>query len=116
MDINLHLFFLTHFNIIILVIFNIFILLAFMLLYAMCYNSDPKSFNDRYFENSKKVRIGLIDHFLLSVAIQSGVGYARIMPASDTAKTLVSLQQFIVMSASLVSVYIFIYFFTRRKY
>jgi len=69
---------------------------------------NPNSFNNSN-PNSKVVLTDVTDHFLLSIAVQSGVGLASITPVTNTAKLLVSFQQFIVMTSRLVSIYLFIY-------
>lgn len=103
----------SHLTIIILIIFNIIVLIVFMLLYALCNLRDPTSFNDAN-PKTNKVATNFVDHFLLSVAVQSGIGYASITPNTNTAKILVSIQEFMVMTSSLVSVYLFVYLFNKK--
>lgn len=104
----------SHYAMVILVIFNIIVVITFMILYAWCNSMDPNSFNDAN-PKSNVVATNFTDHFLLSIAIQSGVGYASVTPVTNTAKILVSIQEFIVMSAGLVSVYLFIYLFNKKN-
>lgn len=113
MTIKLPKFVSSHLSIIILIIFNIIVLIVFMFLYTLCNLRDPTSFNDAN-PKSNIVETKFIDHFLLSVAVQSGIGYASITPVSNTAKILVSIQEFLVMTSSLVSVYLFVYFFNKK--
>ena len=75
---------------------------------------NPNSFNNAN-PNSSVILTNFTDHLLLSAAVQSGVGLASIIPVTNTAKLLVSFQQFLVMTSGLVSVYIFIYFNIKQK-
>jgi len=63
-----------------------------------------------FFKLNNPSPIDIIDHFLLSAAVQSGVGLCSISPNNNTAKLLIAIQECIVMSSSLVSIYLFIYF------
>jgi hypothetical protein len=114
MSVNWSKFFSSHSAMIILVTFNIFVLFTFMILYAWCNSRDPTSFNNAN-PKSNIIATNLTDHFLLSVAIQSGTGYASVTPVTNTAKILVSIQEFIVMTSGLVSVYLFIYLFNKKS-
>jgi hypothetical protein len=51
-----------------------------------------------------------MDHFLLSIAVQSGVGLCSVTPNNNIGKMLVASQQFLVMTSGFVSIYLFIYF------
>lgn len=106
MAVNWNKFYSTHSTIIILVTFNIIILLTFTLLYYLCERNNKQSFQ----KPNNPSPIDIIDHLLLSVAIQSGVGLCSITPTNNTAKVLVAMQEFMVMSSSFVSIYLFIYF------
>jgi hypothetical protein len=108
MSINWSKFVSTHSTIIILLTFNIIIVILFTLLYSICHAQNNKSFNNSD-PHSKIITTDILDHFLLSIAIQSGVGYASINPVSNTAKVLVSAQEFLVLTSSLLSIYLFIY-------
>ena len=102
----------AHLSIIVLVIFNIIILVLFAILYFLCDFFDKTSFNNT--KTSQSHVSTIIDHFLLSCAIQSGVGYANTTLYNDKAKLLVFIQQFIVMTSTLLSIYLFIYFSTKK--
>ena len=105
-------FFLKHSTFIL--IFNIIVMFIFMFLYLLCNHNDPKSFyNPNPYSKSHK-SVDTVDHFLLSVSIQSSVGYVHLIPVTNAAKILISLQEFIVMCCSLISVYMFIYFFMNK--
>jgi hypothetical protein len=101
-----------HNNIIILVLLNIFIVILFTFIYKVCHANDKTSFitsNIKVNANDNKVAdITIIDYFLLSVAIQSGVGYASINPVTNTSKIIVSIQQFLLLFSGLIAVYLFI--------
>lgn len=96
----------TNSTILILVSFNIISLITFTLLYYLCERNISQSFK----KSDNPSSIEIIDHFLLSVAVQSGVGLCSITPNNNIAKLLVALQEFFVMSSSFVSIYLFIYF------
>lgn len=114
MSISWSKFFPSHSTIIVLVIFNITILILFTLIYTLCEMQNPNSFNNVN-PKSEVVLTNFTDHLLLSIAIQSGIGLSNITPVTNTAKILVSLQQFLVMTSGLVSIYLFIYFSVKQK-
>lgn len=100
----------THSSILILIIYNIFALFIFSILYYICEKNINQSFHKSSSTNNNNSPIGFIDHFLLSVAVQSGVGMCSITPTTSLAKLIVGIQEFLVMSSTFVSIYIFIYF------
>jgi len=51
--------------------------------------------------------IELIDYFYLSTAIQSGTGFSQTVPNTTTTKLIVMLQEFLMISGTLVSLHIF---------
>lgn len=107
MPLNLQKFVNAHMTVIYLAVFNIFFLLLFGILYFLCDYYDKTSFTSTI--SSPKYVITTFDHFLLSCAIQSGVGYANITPCNEKTKLLVFIQEFMVMTNVLVSIYLFIY-------
>ena len=94
----------THYLIIILVLFNIFILITFTCIYNWC---DTNGSFKKHHETTPN---NFSDHLSLSISIQSGVGLSSIIPISTLSKILVSLQEFIVMTSTLISIYIIIIF------
>ena len=114
MSISWSKFFPSHSSIVILVIFNITILILFTFIYTLCEMYNPNSFNNVN-PKSQIILTNFTDHLLLSTAVQSGVGLSNITPVTNTAKILVSLQQFMVMSSGLVSIFLFIYFSVKQK-
>jgi hypothetical protein len=51
--------------------------------------------------------IELIDYFYLSTAIQSGTGFSQTVPGTTTTKMIVMLQEFLMISGTLISLHIF---------
>ena len=51
--------------------------------------------------------IELIDYFYLSTAIQSGTGFSQTVPDTTNAKLIVMLQEFLMISGTLISLHIF---------
>ena len=96
-----------HSTIVVLFIFNIIILFTFTLLYNLCERNNKKSF----YKADNPSPSSIIDHFLLSIGIQSGVGLTSISPSNDISKLLVATQQFFVMASSAIIIYVFIFFF-----
>lgn len=93
-----------HSTVIVLLIYNIIILFIFTILYYLCEINFSYSF---YKEGEPKPSY-IIDHFLLSVSIQSGVGLASIIPSNNISKLLVATQQFFVMTSNAIILYLFI--------
>jgi len=84
-------------------------LILFAFLYFLCEYYNKGSFSDIKTTSPNRVT-SILDHFLLSCAIQSGVGFSNIIPLNNLAKFLVFIQQFIVLTSTLISIYLFIYF------
>lgn len=51
--------------------------------------------------------IEMIDCFYLSTAIQSGTGFSQTVPDTTTTKMIVMLQEFLMISGTLISLHIF---------
>jgi hypothetical protein len=49
----------------------------------------------------------LIDHLFLSTTLQAGVGFSDLYPTTNFTKSLVILQQFIMISVNVFVIYIF---------
>lgn len=57
--------------------------------------------------NHKILTPSLIDHLFLSTTIQAGVGYSDLYPITTITKSLMILQQFIMISTHVFIIYIF---------
>lgn len=95
-----------HSTIVVLFIFNLIILFSFTLFYYLC---EKYLINSFYCPDNSNY-VCLIDYFLLSVSIQSGVGTGSISPSNNISKLLVAAQQFFVMTSSVIILYVFIFF------
>ena len=49
----------------------------------------------------------LIDHLFLSTTLQAGVGFSDLYPITNFTKSLVILQQFVMISVNVFMIYIF---------
>lgn len=59
------------------------------------------------FTEKQDVTLGLIDYLLLSTTIQAGVGISDIYPTSFYGKITMIIQQFILISTHVFTIYIF---------
>lgn len=75
-----------------------------ILMFATCYYILSDSFVDKSETNENKT---FLDYFLLSVTIQSGVGYSFLDPINYYSKIFVILQQLIMMSTHIITLYVF---------
>jgi hypothetical protein len=75
-----------------------------ILIFATLYYNLANSFDDT---NENKRNKTFLDYVLLSVTIQCGVGYSFLDPITFYTKFLVILQQLIMISANVFTVYIF---------
>jgi hypothetical protein len=62
---------------------------------------------DLSFKTKKQDEKSFLDYFLLSVTIQSGVGYTDLFPVSYYSKIAVIIQQFLMMMTHIITLYIF---------
>jgi hypothetical protein len=72
-----------------------------ILFFSIVYRTEKKSF-DNLNENSN-----FIDFLSLSTTIQAGVGYSKIYPNNDWVKTLMIIQQLLMISTNIFTIYIF---------
>ena len=68
------------------------------------YNNSENNFN--YYKNKSSIE-SIVDFLLFSVTIQSGVGITDILPISVFGKLLMMLQQLIMISISVITIYVF---------
>jgi hypothetical protein len=59
------------------------------------------------FINTKKTKLGMIDFVLFSTTIQAGVGNSHVYPMSDMPKIIMIIQQILMISTHVVSIYFF---------
>jgi len=59
------------------------------------------------FANMEKTKLGFIDFFLFSTTIQAGIGDSRIYAITDVSKTWMIIQQILLVSTHVVSIYFF---------
>ena len=74
-------------------------------LFAFFYNHFSIHFDNNKQHESKVDSI--IDFFLLSTTIQAGVGVTNILPISIYGKMLMIIQQLIMISISVITIYFF---------
>jgi len=72
-----------------------------ILFFSIVYRTEKKSF-DNLNENSN-----FIDFLSLSTTIQAGVWYSKIYPNNDWVKTLMIIQQLLMISTNIFTIYIF---------
>lgn len=73
-----------------------------ILFFCIVYNSEKTSFKNEINDDIK-----FIDFLYLSTTIQSTVGYTKLYPMTDWVKTLMILQQFLMISTNIFTIYIF---------
>ncbi len=73
-------------------------------MFATLYYILEDSFFDNIKTNENKT---FLDYLLLSVTIQAGVGYSFLYPIYYYSKILVILQQLIMLSTHIITLYIF---------
>lgn len=81
------------------VIFNFLCIIVFGFLY--------QTLGDKHFHNERKNNMSLLDYLFLATTIQSGVGLSDVYPYSDLAKSIMIIQQFIMISTNVFILYIF---------
>ena len=100
-----------NYSFILLLLFNVVIILLFAGLYYLCHSYCKKSF---YIDNSNSnsnsnSNITFVDHFLMSLSLQFGIGVSDIYPYTYNAKLIVSVQEFIILVIGLFSIFLFIF-------
>lgn len=78
--------------------------IACILFFAIVYYSLGNSFYDTS-ENKKNT--SFLDFILLATTIQAGIGFNFLDPISNISKIFVILQQLILISAHIITIYIF---------
>lgn len=85
------------------VIFSLFCIVIFSITYNILGANHFKNLKTNYDKD-----IEYIDYLFLATTLQAGVGYSNIYPITDTAKTILIIQQLI-----MITTYVFVlYFFT----
>ena len=89
--------------------------LFFIFVFAFCYyyfsthfhnNNQYKQNKSNYYSSESKLD-SIIDFFLFSTTIQAGVGVTDILPSSIYGKMIMILQQLIMISISVITIYHF---------
>lgn len=75
-----------------------------ILIFAVVYYNLAESFADTSPTHDNKT---FLDYILLSVTIQAGVGFAFLDPVTVYAKLAIILQQIIMISTNVLTIYIF---------
>ena len=60
-----------------------------------------------HFSNMEKNKLGMLDFFLFSTTIQAGVGDSHIYPIAGISKIIMIVQQILMISTHVVSIYFF---------
>lgn len=69
------------------------------------FDNDDKQ--NKYYNRKTSKLEALIDFFLFSTTIQAGVGISDIIPISVYGKMLMIMQQLIMISISVITIYVF---------
>jgi hypothetical protein len=85
------------------VIFNCLSILLFGLVYFFL---ESHFVRDKIYTINKNNKPEIIDCFFLATTIQSGVGYTDLYPITNTAKTILMLQQFVMISTNILLLYV----------
>jgi hypothetical protein len=86
------------------VLFNFICIFIFGLIYWFL--TDQFVRGESFSKNNSSVP-ELIDHLFLSTTLQAGVGFSDLYPTTNFTKSLVILQQFIMISINVFMIYIF---------
>jgi hypothetical protein len=77
-------------------------------LFGLAYLSYKNHFvRDTAYTDDKNKEPELLDCLFLATTIQAGVGYSDLFPATDIAKIIMIIQQFIMISTNVFLLYIF---------
>jgi len=90
------------------VVFHIFCIFLFAFIYSF-FSREFGSLDDDLFynENIKRRKRGFLDFLLLSTTIQAGVGISEIFPSSQNTKIVMIVQQLLMISTHVFTIYIF---------
>jgi hypothetical protein len=79
-----------------------------ILLFGLVYLSFKEGFvRDPAYTLDKKKEPEILDCLFLATTVQAGVGYSDLYPITDTAKVILIIQQFIMISTNVFLLYIF---------
>lgn len=84
--------------------FQVFCVALFTLVYIVYKNDFVR---DPSYTRNKTTVPELLDCFFLAVTVQAGVGYSDLIPNTNISKTILIIQQFIMISANVFTLYIF---------
>uniref|UniRef100_A0A6C0HFZ7 Potassium channel domain-containing protein n=1 Tax=viral metagenome TaxID=1070528 RepID=A0A6C0HFZ7_9ZZZZ len=79
---------------------------AFFYYYFSIHFDNNKQNKSKHYKSESKLE-SIIDFFLFSTTIQAGVGISDILPNSVYGKLLMILQQLILISISVITLYVF---------
>ena len=74
-----------------------------IIIFATLYYIDKDGFNDK----SNVINMSILDFILLSTTIQASVGISGMYPVGNTSKLLMILQQIIMISTHVFTIYFF---------
>jgi hypothetical protein len=78
-----------------------------VVLFGLIYVSYKNHFvRDPAYTTDKKKEPELLDCLFLATTIQAGVGYSDLFPATDLAKIIMIIQQFVMISTNIFVLYI----------
>ena len=79
-----------------------------VLLFGLVYLSFKNQFvRDPNYSTDKKKEPELLDCLFLATTVQAGVGYSDLYPVTHTAKIILIIQQFVMISTNVFLLYIF---------
>jgi len=88
------------------VLFHIICILIFAILYLL-FSNDFGSLDDELYNNSYNKKRNFLDFLLLSTTIQAGVGISELFPSTFWTKIVMIIQQLIMISAHVLTLYFF---------
>lgn len=86
------------------VVFQILCVIAFGFIYL--FFTDHFVRDPAYTVDNKK-QPEILDYFFLATTVQAGVGYSDLYPITNTAKVILIIQQFVMISTNVFLLYIF---------
>ena len=79
-----------------------------VLLFGLVYLSFKEHFvRDPAYTTDKKKKAEILDCLFLATTVQAGVGYSDLYPITDTAKVILIIQQFVMISTNVFLLYVF---------
>ena len=88
------------------IVFHIICILIFAIIYHKISNDFTEK-DETGNSSAEKKKYKMLDCLMLSVTIQAGVGHSPLMPTTNYSKLVLIIQQFILISTHVITLYIF---------